>query len=114
MQIPHFFKNVRWDLFEENVIGYLLDKMNFSNDLLNKIQWKNFLQILLENCTTTVKENTEIPNPASNPKLMGYYRGLFVDKEKFCKFAGEDEIFKALLRTINMGSEGVKVVDQFK
>jgi hypothetical protein len=37
-----------------------------------------------------------------------------VDKEKFCKFAGEDEIFKALLRTINMGSEGVKVVDQFK
>jgi hypothetical protein len=43
MHMPHFYKNVRWDLFEENVIGYLLDKMNFSNDLLNKIQWKNFL-----------------------------------------------------------------------
>ena len=96
MQIPHFFKAVRWDIFEENVIGYLMEKMNFNNDLLNKIAWKTFLQFILENCTSNIKDNNEIPNPASNPKLMGYYKGLFVEKEKFCKFAGEDEIYKTL------------------
>jgi hypothetical protein len=36
-------KAVRWDIFEENVIAHLLDKMNFSNDLLHKINWKIFL-----------------------------------------------------------------------
>jgi hypothetical protein len=85
MQMPHFTKSVRWDIFEENVIGYLLDKMNFNNDLLNKISWKTFLDHILKSCTTTIKENTEIPNPASNPKLMGNYKGLFVEKERFCK-----------------------------
>jgi len=43
MGVPNLAKAVRWDIFEENVIALLLEKMNFNSDLLNKITWKVFL-----------------------------------------------------------------------
>ena len=111
MKLNHFRDIMRWDIFEENFISYLLDKMNFNNDILNKINWKDFLTNLMENCAVTIAENNEMPQPASNPKLMGYYKGLFVKKEKFTDFAGEDLIFKALQRAMNIGTDGLKIQD---
>lgn len=52
---------VRWDVFEENFVSFLLEKMNFGNDLLNKISWKTFLTYILEQCTTTISDNKEVP-----------------------------------------------------
>lgn len=83
MQQPYMKKAVRWDIFEENFISLLLEKMNFSNDLLNKIQWKQLLELILEKCGDTYKENNEVPEPPSNPKLLPYFKGLHVTKERF-------------------------------
>jgi hypothetical protein len=38
---------------------------------------------------------------------MGYYKGLFVKKEKFTDFAGDDEVFIALQRAMNIGGNGM-------
>jgi hypothetical protein len=94
--LPHLKESVRWDVFEENFIALLLDKMNFSNDLLNKISWKTFLTYIMEECSERIKENTEVPIPASNPSLIPYYKGLFVKKSRFLVLVGEDGVFKGL------------------
>jgi len=88
--------------------------MNFNNDILNKINWKEFLNFIMKEISGSISENNEVPQPASNPKLMSIYKGLFIKKDKFCEFCGEDQIFKGLQNAMNIGTEGVKIVDQFK
>jgi hypothetical protein len=84
LQVSNLSVAVRWDIFEENLIALLLDKMNFSNDLLNKISWKTFLDIALKEIADTYPDSTEMPQAASNPKLLPPFKGLHVTKERFC------------------------------
>ena len=59
--MEHMSVAVRWDVFEENFVSFLLEKMNFSNDLLNKINWRTFLTYLLEQCSGMRSDNKEVP-----------------------------------------------------
>jgi hypothetical protein len=61
MKMDHLKDYLRWDIFEENVIVYLLDKMNFNNDILNKINWKEFLNFIMNEIADKVSENNEVP-----------------------------------------------------
>lgn len=58
---PNLSKAVRWDIFEENLISMLLEKMNFNNDLLNKINWKTFLQYVCDQIGEKYPESDENP-----------------------------------------------------
>ena len=37
MNIPHMTEAVRWDIFEENFVVYLLENANFSSNVLDRI-----------------------------------------------------------------------------
>lgn len=39
----------------------LLDKMNFGNDILNKISWRTFLEYAMKELADKYQENTEVP-----------------------------------------------------
>lgn len=93
-------ESVRWDIFEENFIALLLDKMNFSNDLLNKINWKTFLDLVMKETADTDQDSTEIPSPASNPKLLPPFKGLHVTKARFASFVVNDGLFRGLSKAI--------------
>ena len=93
LQLPNLSDYVRWDIFEENFVFFLLEKMNFSNDLLNKINWKNFLTSVLDTLGEKVKETNETPQPPSNPALLPKYKGLHVRKERFSKYVSEEGFF---------------------
>lgn len=113
MKLPHFQKEVRWDVFEENFVAVLLDKLNLNSDMLNKISWKTFLQGILDKCGAKSKENNEVPQPASNPSLLPPYKGLFITCSAFVTFVAEDEFFLALQRSASLEGLGVKLADQF-
>jgi len=87
---------VRWDIFEENLIALLLEKMNFNSDLLNKISWKILLQEICDKIGEKNPESDEVPQPASNPKLLPVYKGVHIHKHRFINFVTEDGIFQAL------------------
>ncbi len=96
MGIPNLSKAVRWDIFEENIISLLLEKMNFNSDLLNKITWKVFLQEICDKIGEKNSESDEVPQPASNPQLLPAFKGIHIFKSKFSNFVAEDGIFLAL------------------
>ena len=96
MGVPNLAQAVRWDIFEENLIALLLEKMNFNSDLLNKISWKMFLQEICDKLGEKDPESDEVPQPASNPKLLPVFKGIHILKHRFTNFVTEDGIFQAL------------------
>lgn len=61
MGVPNLAQAVRWDIFEENLVALLLEKMNFNSDLLNKISWKIFLQEICDKLGEKNPESDEVP-----------------------------------------------------
>ncbi len=43
-----FQEYIRWDNFEENMVIFLLEKVNVSNEVINKINWKTFLKLMMD------------------------------------------------------------------
>jgi hypothetical protein len=44
--INHLKNQIRWDIFEENFVIYLLENFNFDDEIFNKINWKEFIALV--------------------------------------------------------------------
>ena len=53
MKMDHMREHVRWDVFEDNLIIFILEYINFTpHDLINKINWKILFQSLMDYCAS--------------------------------------------------------------
>eukprot|EP00347_Sterkiella_histriomuscorum_P004144 403361586 len=66
----HLYEYIRWDIFEENLVIFLLDHINLSSQILDRINWKLFMTFVLKECADYLIDNDEVVLPASDPGSM--------------------------------------------
>ncbi|CDW91685.1 UNKNOWN [Stylonychia lemnae] len=66
MNLGNLLDQLRWDIFEENFVIFLIEYLDVKNPILDRINWRQIIQEICNQCTKQILDNDEIVIPTNS------------------------------------------------